>query len=150
MKKIYNLRTEPTKEIYRKLLLYSLEYCDSFILVLRSTIPQTPSAKKIIKKLEPYVLKISEDSEWPGTKLTDNTATVYKFKLNRSTLELLLESAQSLYSWIQPNLPEDLCIIRHNNEPLLVTISHEKDGYLELTPVEKEDLLIKIPELELS
>ncbi len=150
MKKIYNLRTEPTKEIYRKLLLYSLKYCGSFILVLRSTILQSPSAKKIIKKLEPYVLKISEDSEWPGTKLTDNTATVYKFKLNRSTLKLLLESAQSLYSWIQPNLPEDLCIIRLNNEPLLVTISHEKDGYLELTPVEKEDLLTKIPELKLS
>jgi hypothetical protein len=86
-------------------------------------------------------------SEWPGTKLLDSTALVYYFDLNKDSAEHLSKASTDLYSWLLPNLPEDLCLIKDDGNPWLVTISHEKDAYLLLSEEEKNDLLLEIPEL---
>jgi hypothetical protein len=54
----------------------------------------------------------------------------------------------ALYEWRQPNYPEDLCLLRQDRSPWLVSIAHENDSYLCLSSgKEKEDIIINVPEL---
>ena len=147
---IYTLVTEPKNELYSKLLIKALKSCNSFIFVVRPTISTEKSVQKIIDDLQQYLIKKSAESEWPGTKLINDTALVYKFQLNKETTQYLVNVSSSLYSWLQPDFPEDLCLLRENGKPWLTTISHEKDAYLLLSEEEKEEILTEIPELILK
>ena len=150
MRKIFNIIEEPIGKIYSKLLNQSLQYCDAFLFVVRPSMPQSESLKKIIEDLQSHIVNKEDKSEWPGTKLINNTATIYKFKLNHETVDFLTSKTHNLYSWLQPDLPEDLCLLRADKNPWLVTISHEKDGYLLLSMQEKENLVKAIPGLALA
>lgn len=150
MKNIYNLWEEPTNEIYKRLIIFSLKSCDKFQYVVPHHISQNRSIQEIIKKFEEFQISVTEKSEWPGTKLLRGTATVYQYRLNKESIIFLINSVNSLYSWVQPDFPEDLCLLRDNGDPWLVTISYEKDSYFELTLDEKRELAEAIPELVLS
>lgn len=127
---------------YTRLIHISLIYCDSFLLVMRSSLGISDSCVVVMNRLSPYLLSKSQESEWPGTKLLDDEkATVYKYRLTRESAKILSEITDRLYLWIQPNLPEDLSLLRKNGEPWLVSISHEKDGYFRISTDEEQDLL---------
>lgn len=150
MHKIYTIVNNPRGTLYSKLLLYSLKTCKTFILVLRPTVFVNNSAKNAIDELKPYLIEKCAQSEWPGTKLLDSIALVYYFDLNKDSAEYLSNASTDLFSWLLPNLPEDLCLLRDNGNPWLVSTSHEKDAYLELTVAEKEELKRAIPDLVLK
>lgn len=150
MSKIYTLVHEPRGELYSKLLFYSLKICNSFILVIRPTVAIKNSAKNVIDELKPYLIEKSAQSEWPGTKLIDGEALVYYFQLNEGSVKYLLHISESLYSWLHPDLPEDLCLLRPDKTPWLVTIPYERDGYFEITEEERGELQESIPELIVS
>jgi hypothetical protein len=48
---------------------------------------------------------------------------------------------------VHPDLPEDLSFVRADGTPLLVTIAHEQDGYLELTREDYDVFRHAFPEL---
>jgi hypothetical protein len=148
MKRVtYNLVKEPRGETYQRLIAHLSSNCYVFLLVLRHSVNVSPSAKSVLKKLEPFLLAQSEESTWPGTVLLDETATVYTFSLSSEAIHYLSSAAGGLFSWIQPELPEDLCLIRFDGSPCLVTITHEKDGYLVLSDEEYRNLVAEIPDL---
>lgn len=146
----YNLLDDVKGEVYAQLLQHALSCCDSFLLVIRHTIDVNESAQSLLKRLEPFLIKREELSEWPGTQLFDDTAQVSRFQLSPATESVLIEVAEGLFSWTQPELPEDLCLFREDGEPWLVTIAHEKDGYLVLSPDESAALTEAIPSLRLA
>lgn len=150
MRKTYNLITEPTGNVYKELLSFALKYCDSFQFTVVHHIQNNPDVKKTIRILEPYLINITEKSEWPGTILYNGTATVYLYKFNEKSKSILTDLVNGLYSWIQPNFPEDFCIRRNDNSPWLISITYEKDAYLELTSNEKKELIESIPSLLLE
>jgi hypothetical protein len=150
MQNTYNLLKEPTGNAYSELITFALEHCTSFIFVIRHSIPLDDSSAKIINKLQPFLIQKTEKSEWPGTKLLNGTATVFQYKLTTETASLLINFVKNIFSWIQPDFPEDLSFIRENGNPWLVTISHEKDAYFLLSHKEKEELHLQIPELVLQ
>ena len=51
-------------------------------------------------------------------------------------------------AWRQPDLPEDLCLLRADGSPWLATIAHEADGFLLLSEAEREDLNTRVPALD--
>ena len=148
MKEVYDVLSEPEGEMYRKLMDYSLTACDTFFFVVQD-FKWDDSARKIRMELNPFLQRKSIESEWPGTKLGPGPggAVVYRYKLSPESVAILKNVAQGLYNWVQPRLPEDLCLLRPDGSPWLVTISHERDSYLELTSQEKDHLLAAIPEL---
>lgn len=150
MRNIYNLSLEPTGEVYGRLILFALQYCDRFQFVVPHHIKQNKAVQDKLKKFENFQTLVTEKSEWPGTKLFSGTATVYQYKLNKESIRLLISCAKSLYSWTQPDSPEDLCLLRTDHTPWLVTIGYERDGYFEITSKEKEEIEAAIPELVLS
>lgn len=150
MKHTYDLVKEPKDYTYKKLILYALKYCSTFQFIKLHRTHENESVLNIIKKFHPYLISITEASEWPGTKLYSTTATVFQYKFNPESSILLVNSVKSLYSWNQPDFPEDLCLMRSDGSPWLATIAHEKDGYFELTSKQKGELQRAIPDLVLT
>lgn len=147
---IYNLVDDLTQNQYHRLLEFASNYCDTFQLVIRETIGLDESAEQILKSLKPFLIKESAESEWLGTRLTDGSkAGVFLFTFSSETISLLKSASYSLFSWIQPKLPEDISLIRSDGKPFLVSISHEADGYLLLSSQEKFLLNIEIRDLVL-
>lgn len=136
-----------TRETYLQLLEYAIPYCDSFILVLRHSLDVSPKAIEVLSELEPYLICREERKEWPGTLLLDETAQVNKFSFSPSTAEILAKFGEHLYSWTLPHLPEDLCLIRIDGSPWLVSIAHEQDAFLSLAREEWIELSNSIPAL---
>lgn len=155
-KLIYDIIEEPVGKIYRNLIDYSIQYCNSFLLVIQGVEWFNNSAFQFLERSSPYLKEKKSASEWPGTKLgsiedlVEEKATVYYFNLNSKSSSLLKEVANGLYDWLQPDLPEDLCLLRPDGSPWLVSISHEKDSYLELTREEKILIEKAIPNLLLK
>jgi hypothetical protein len=145
-RQIFNIQFEPREKSYFRLLDLALEFCDKMVLVQRNSISLSFSGNQLIQKLNGFLIEQKSSSEWPGTELLDEKAVVRIFKFNPDSLEILKLFACGLYDWVQPELLEDLCLLRFDGTPWLVSISHEKDGYFELTENEKIRLLKEIPE----
>lgn len=143
----YDLMQEPRGSLYQQLISASLRYCQTFLLVVRHSPPLAESGHATLRQLRAYLVDLEESPEWPGTRLFDDRATVSRFQLNNETATLLSSTVDGLYSWMQPAFPEDLCILRDDGTPWLVSIAHERDGYLLLTSDESAELATIVPGL---
>ena len=75
------------------------------------------------------------------------TATVLTFSYSSAVATILGDLADRLYQWLRPALPEDLALLREPDNVWLGSVSHESDGWLELTADEHGALMSVIPEL---
>jgi hypothetical protein len=148
--KNYVLPSNIEGQIYRDLLSFSAGYCDKFILVLRDTVGLNKNAIKAVKMLSPFLVSTSEKSSWGGTILLTGTATVNEYKFSNDSLELILALSNDLYDWVQPNLPEDLGLIRDDNSPFLSSVTHDLEAVLTLSSSEIDLLEKNIPKLEIK
>jgi len=102
-----------------------------------------------MKELQPFLIKKEDLSEWPGTRIA-GTAPVFTFQFNPRTARIIKETALSPFDWLQPELPEDLSLLRPDGTPWFVTIAHERDCYFKLTEKEETELTSAIPDLKLE
>lgn len=149
MRLTFDILSEPVDETYRQLLGQCAAYSSSVLMVVREPNRLTTSAQGLLEDLRPHLLREEKVSEWPGTILLKELAEVYRYHLNIAVLQRLQTAARALYQWVQPDLPEDLCLVRSDESPILVTIAHERDAYLVITEREAESLLVAIPYLKL-
>src|SRR5262245_54465092 len=147
MRDIFTIPHEPRGSAYVELVDASLGYADSLLLVTRHSIDIGPPALETLERLRPFTIGQREATEWPGTQLLENTATVYTVRLLPEVAAIMTETATGLFDWTQPWLPEDPCLLRPDGSPWLVTISHEKDSYVNLSGEEREALLAGAPNL---
>jgi hypothetical protein len=141
------ITTEPRDEVYRQLIDYASRICTHFLLVTRDGVGLSQQAVDTLSSMEQSLIERSITSEWPGTVLFGHTACVFKFAINPSTSDNLKTSVNGLFEWLQPDMPEDLCLIR-GNVPWLTTISHERDAYISISdPVELLNIKKAIPGL---
>jgi hypothetical protein len=106
--------------------------------VVQDGIGKSDQLNQFLKTIKPWIIKQEQASEWPGTRLLERNAMVYSFKFNEQSLIVLQEYSVNFESWLQPDLPEDLCVYRPNTNALLTSISHEGDFFLSLTNEEAE------------
>ena len=145
---IYDIPREPRGEVYQRLIGLSLRFCNTALLVVRDSIDLRDSGTRVLTALEPYLQQKNRETEWPGTKLFYGaSATVYRFRLCSNSGEVLKGAVDALYCWQQPQYPEDLCLLRSDGQPWLVSIAHESISYLELSSAEKDVILVDIPGL---
>jgi hypothetical protein len=143
---IFTITQEPRDDLYRATVDLASDVCSTFLLVLRSA-NLNPAGGAVLEALKPKLIKEVNASEWPGTKLKRDKARVLYFSLDAESSNLLKTAANGLYEWLQPILPEDLCFMKSDGSPYLVTISHEKDSYLVLASEERDDLARRLPKL---
>jgi hypothetical protein len=149
-KNTYNLLIEPTGSKYSDLLDYALDECMFFLLVNYNERWQLSQKGKIVlKELAPFLYRMEMKSEWPGTIIFGGEVPVHIYHFVPESVAILKKSATRLYQWQRPDLPDDLCLLRSDESPWLVTIAHEDDSYFEITKDEMQKLVKAIPEFEL-
>lgn len=86
-------------------------------------------------------------TEWPGTKLWHAThpIPIHTFHLIPESAAILKKATSGLYQWQYPYLPDDLCLLRADESPWLITIGHEFDSYFKLDEDELRELLRSLP-----
>jgi len=146
---IFDIVSEPVDGTYRQLLAQCRKYSSTAILVLRDPDDLSPVASGLLNRIQPWCISKDKRSEWPGTIMRNFLATVYTYRLDPALVTELQTVATGLYQWIQPELPEDPCLLRPDGTPLLVTIAHERDAYLIVSQQEVDSLLSTVPGLAL-
>jgi len=79
----------------------------------------------LIIDIEEHLIERRIQKEWEVTRLSEDTAYVFYFKMNNATRDFLKERCHSLFDWINPELPEDL-MFYHNDKCILAVCSHEE------------------------
>jgi hypothetical protein len=136
---------EPSQEGYAAFIHYMARWAGTVRLVVRSGLGLSDRGADALRAMHPSLIEQSEASDWPGTRLLDATASIYTFAADELVVGVLIRGADRLYEWQQPQLPEDLGFDRPDGSVLLVTISHEHDGYIEVSPEELELLTQRVP-----
>jgi hypothetical protein len=83
-----------------------------------------------MKVLSGSLIRVKEQSEWPGTILRGDTAFVNYYWTNDEAKRIIKDVSTSLYFWTHPNLPEDLSFIKHG-KPWLINTAHENQCSIE-------------------
>jgi len=122
-RKTYDLIDEPCGPEYDALLDGALAQCTTAVVWI--TGGERPAAA--VEALASHLM--GENA--PGSR------TVLRYRYNRDSAAVFKQLARGLYAWRQPQLPEDLALLRADGSPWLVSIARERLGYLELTPFEK-------------
>ena len=141
----YTIEEEPVGKGYSGLLRFALGRCDAGLLVVRDADAMTPMTANFLGSIKQSIISNQPQSRWPGTELIGHTATVFRFRYDDMICDQLTKATDHLYGWIEPELPEDLCLMRPGGSPWLVTISHEHDGYLDLNAGEFHALVPEVP-----
>lgn len=130
--------SEPRGEAYVQLLHLLKPFASAILFVIRHEMPLSIGATFFLQRIEKHLIRREERSSWPGTELFGHTASVLVYKYDSEVVSEILSHSSGLYDWIQPELPEDLCILREGEKELLTTVSHEKFSYLVVRPSEEE------------
>lgn len=129
------LEAGPKENAYRKLIRFALATCDAFSLTTRGAgrdADYAAKVKKVLDRIEPYLIKIKESSCYPMAK-------EYFYQCDEKLVEFLLEP-QNLYNWNWPNYPQDPCFYR-KGFIWLCTVSHEEECTIILRNKEERALL---------
>jgi len=145
-KSVYNLQIEPSNQDYEDLLDYASVDCRYALVVIRDTIRLSLYGQEILEKLSKHLYKNQQTDQWPGTKLLNRQARVLEYHYVPEVVEIFKTNASKLFQWLQPDLPEDLCLLREDETPWLATITHEKDAYFVLSEKEKDNLFSTLPQ----
>ena len=119
-------------EDYRSLIELAFKKCDKFALVIQKGLFINDEwAMKFYNKnlgdIESSLIEMKEQSEWAVT-ITEGTANVYYYELNKQTKQFLQTKSNSLFGWIK-GLPEDLMFFSGHKVWLAVN-SHEEYFFL--------------------
>lgn len=127
---------------FETLLSFAATRASTFSLVVRDPAVLDDHAKRVLDDLSPYKAHEADVSEWPGTRLVGNTARLVHYRVADESIQLLRSASESLYEWVVPSLPEDLCFYRPDGAVLLGSISHEAAAFLDgLTEADKAELM---------
>jgi hypothetical protein len=106
------------------------------------------SCLAVLDRLKPHLVAIEQVSKWPGTELLPigtNRATLWSYKYSKQVATILMRATTRLYAWSEPELPEDLALLRAPGNVWLGSVAHESDAWLELTELEQNELAQVIP-----
>ncbi|MGP8160992.1 MAG: hypothetical protein ACLQGJ_07185 [Candidatus Dormibacteria bacterium] len=125
-RKTYDLVDEPTGDDYRALLVCARSQCNTAVLTIDTGRDLDPAGQEIVDRLSG---ELRSESRSGGIRLL-------RYELTPVCIDVLGE-ASGLFAWRQPGLPENLCLLRQDGSPWIVSIAAERIGYVEFTPFEK-------------
>jgi hypothetical protein len=144
----YSLTSEPAGELYRALLQEAIGTAAVGYLIVRTGADLDQTARDLQNRLRRETTVRRNVAEWPGTMLLGGgRATITEYRCSTRLFEALISVTDRLYGWRHPRLPEDLGFLRADGSVWLATIAHEGQGFMSLTPAEREDLARRRPEL---
>jgi hypothetical protein len=106
-------------------------FCDKFSVIVRDEFNGTNNLTEFLKKLGPFLIKEERTSTWAGNGFGDQIATIRMYKVCQQTLAILNQPV-SLFDFVEPLYPEDVCFYRPDGTTFLVTSAEEQDLYFTL------------------
>jgi hypothetical protein len=149
MKPTFDIVSEPRGQTYIDLLNFAASRCASFSLVWRDQLKFQESAYDVKRVLKPFLLSNKKTDEWPGTKLIGHEAMVRRYKVEDESVKLL-HVAGTLYSWLQPKLPEDLAFYTPEDAVWLASISHEGQAWLCDDSLRPPEIYAYVPRIKIK
>ena len=149
MKPVFDIVAEPKGQTYIDLLNFAASRCESFCLVWRDQFTFEQSAYEIKHMLKPFLVSNVKTDEWPGTKLIGHEAIVRRYRIADESVKLL-HAAGSLYSWLQPNLPEDLAFYASGDTVWLASISHEHEAWFLDESLRPAEIYAYVPDIKIK
>lgn len=146
----FYLPIEPVGVTYQRLLAHMFVAATQVSCVLRDQLGVSENCRLFLSNCHNSLIEEKVVSQWPGTELLDSKARIYLFHPTVSLRAAFQLATSSLYGWLQPDLPEDVTFYRQFDVPLMVSISHEKFCYFDLTAPEQVAFRAVLPELELT
>ena len=144
---LYLLKTEPSPGAFCDIFDHAVDRCGFAVAVVRPLSRMSPRGEEVLKRLEPFLAEKKVSNKRPGSKVLAENALLYKYKYGAPFSDAVQELNDHLYNWLQPNFPEDICLLRENEEPWFVSCSNKKVSYFSLAEPEKNELVQKIPEM---
>ncbi len=146
-------------EDYHQLLDLAFDVCDCFYFVVRKETLGfdienyeeellEDKGLELIDELEPYLIEIKEQTEWPLTTLLSAfPASIYYYKAGLESKKIMKKLSHSNKEWMQPQLPEDLGFLK-NNEVWFASCTHEGDFVVITDSLNEKDRLKQIENIE--
>lgn len=123
-RKTYDLIAEPVGGDYCSLLDVALPHCDSAVLGVGAR--PSAEAAAALARLEPF-----------ATQPSGAEGGMRRFAFTTESLPVLKQLAAGLYDWRAPDRPTDLCLLRSDGTPWMVSVAAQRLGYIELAPFER-------------
>lgn len=100
------------------------------------------TGREVLRRLGEHLFDADEVDACPGSLMYgDGTLDRCLFRLDDVSLEVLTSSAENLFDWVWPRLPEDLHFLRADGSTVLGMVAQEGDAWHELTRLEYEGSL---------
>lgn len=114
---------------YKQLIDFLSKHCNRFAFVEDRRMMDIEEERltyihNMIAYIDEHLVERKIQQEWETTKLVDDTAYVFYFNLNHATKQFLKDHSNSLFDWINPELPEDLMFFQ-DDKCILATCTHE-------------------------
>ena len=149
MTSVFDIMSEPKAQTYIDLLNFAAARCESFSLVWACQGRFESSAYEIKHALKPFLLSNLRTDEWPGTKLIGHEAIVRRYRVSDKSVKVL-HRAGSLYSWLQPALPEDLAFYTSGERVWLASISHEHQAWFLDESLTTAEIYAYVPNIKIK
>lgn len=108
-------------------LLFSIKKNARYVsLVLRDSMHMTPPIQKFLTTFAKNLVEKRKTSEWPGTKLEGEGATLFMFQLTEDLWKEIL-NAHCFNNWIYPMRLEDPCFYDQDKNLILGSVSHQNN-----------------------
>lgn len=143
----YRLGHEPRGDELEALLSRAGEYCDRFLVAL-SGMELSEAGNQLLERLTPFLIQREETNHYPAATLPWGTLTVCTYRLDAQSRLILSAAAHRLFQWVEPDLPNDLCLLR-GEQPWLVTMASDRVAIVTLDERQRDRLRETIPALRL-
>lgn len=143
----YDIVKEVQGAAYGLLVRAAESFCDSAVLVIRDLPKYQPTVTQVLAGLEPYLVGKNENG-LAALTATNGGANVCRYRLSPQCVWILECSAEGLYDWCLPTLPEHLCFLRPDGTPWLVSNAGDQCGHLRLSEDEFASLTRAVPGIE--
>jgi hypothetical protein len=147
-RRVITLAMPPTGRVHHDVLRSVASLSTVVGLVVRSPKVQlTTRAQSLLAALSPFLVANEEVDRWPGTELVGGRKSRrLLFRLEPASLDLLIAATTGLFDWVNPQLPEDLHLLRSDGTTVLGTVAQEEDAWLELDEDELRQLRSSAPD----
>jgi hypothetical protein len=119
---VYTLTANPAGASYFDLLRWVADRSAHVGFVVSPDRELSTRARTLLRAFEARGADRREVTEWPGTTLRSGRALRYILPAIPN-MDIVLGAAADLFSWQEPDLPEDLFFLRENGDPILSSIA---------------------------
>ena len=136
----FSISQDVTDASYIELVRFCARHSCVAVFVVTMQKSENNQCRDILRKIVSLGGEIETVQEWPGTiRYGKSFADKYTVQMSLEILSLIEESAKTLFSWLLPKLPEDLCFLRRDSSVLLYSTTHERFASVNMTENEYDE-----------